>query len=67
MDGKTNGQELGDPDCVWKQGDAPAGDATGHPGTVYTTVFSAGTSLRNTTAVLGMIYYRYSVKTPNIF
>lgn len=32
MDGKTNGEELGDPNCVWKQGDAPAGDATGHPG-----------------------------------
>lgn len=32
MDGKTNGEELGDPNCVWKQGDTPAGDATGHPG-----------------------------------
>lgn len=21
MDGKTNGEELGDPNCVWKQGD----------------------------------------------
>lgn len=32
MDGKTNGVELGDPDCVWVTGVAPAGTATGHPG-----------------------------------
>uniref|UniRef100_A0A8W8J2Y0 Temptin Cys/Cys disulfide domain-containing protein n=1 Tax=Magallana gigas TaxID=29159 RepID=A0A8W8J2Y0_MAGGI len=31
-DGKSNGQELGDPDCVWKRGQEPAGLATGHPG-----------------------------------
>ena len=24
MDGLTNGYELGDPDCMWKTGDAPA-------------------------------------------
>jgi hypothetical protein len=31
-DGATNGQELGDPDCVWVKGDAnPAGDVF-HPG-----------------------------------
>ncbi|XP_048769884.1 temptin-like [Ostrea edulis] len=32
MDGKTNGEELGDPNCVWTAGATPAGDATGHPG-----------------------------------
>lgn len=31
-DGATNGQELGDPNCVWVQGGQPAGPATGHPG-----------------------------------
>ncbi|KAK3089098.1 hypothetical protein FSP39_000769 [Pinctada imbricata] len=31
-DGKTNGQELGDPNCTWKQGMPYPGDATGHPG-----------------------------------
>ncbi|KAL3870612.1 hypothetical protein ACJMK2_038660 [Sinanodonta woodiana] len=32
-DGKTNGQELGDPDCVWSRGQAPS-KSTGlsHPG-----------------------------------
>ena len=32
-DGLTNGQELGDPDCVWKKGEAPqrTTDIT-HPG-----------------------------------
>ncbi|XP_060591796.1 temptin-like [Ruditapes philippinarum] len=31
-DGKTNGEELGDPTCVWTQGTTPTGAATGHPG-----------------------------------
>ncbi|KAL3875120.1 hypothetical protein ACJMK2_038054 [Sinanodonta woodiana] len=32
-DGKTNGDELGDPHCRWiKGGDAPDHNATGHPG-----------------------------------
>lgn len=31
-DGKTNGVELGDPECVWERGTIPAGPATGHPG-----------------------------------
>ncbi|XP_060560571.1 temptin-like [Ruditapes philippinarum] len=31
-DGKTNGEELGDPKCVWTKGATPAGSATGHPG-----------------------------------
>ncbi|KAL3875117.1 hypothetical protein ACJMK2_038051 [Sinanodonta woodiana] len=32
-DGKTNGEELGDPHCTWtKGGAAPAHNATGHPG-----------------------------------
>ena len=32
-DGKTNGEELGDPNCVWMQGETPARttDIT-HPG-----------------------------------
>ena len=32
-DGKSNGEELGDPECVWKPGQAPARttDIT-HPG-----------------------------------
>ncbi|XP_064617721.1 homeobox protein OTX1-like [Liolophura sinensis] len=31
-DGKTNGAELGDPNCEWSPGSTPAGPATGHPG-----------------------------------
>ncbi|XP_052805957.1 temptin-like [Mya arenaria] len=31
-DGMSNGQELGDPNCVWTAGAAPSGAATGHPG-----------------------------------
>jgi len=32
-DGKTNGEELGDPQCVWKKGDTQtATSASGHPG-----------------------------------
>lgn len=31
-DNRTNGEELGDPECVWKEGDTPAANATGHPG-----------------------------------
>lgn len=31
-DGKTNGEELGDPACIWNVGDRPAGSASGHPG-----------------------------------
>lgn len=32
QDGRTNGQELGDPDCKWTEGGTPSGPATGHPG-----------------------------------
>lgn len=31
-DGKTNGEELGDPNCVWRPGQTPDGNAIGHPG-----------------------------------
>ena len=31
-DGKTNGEELGDPNCVWTKGETPNGPATSHPG-----------------------------------
>lgn len=31
-DGKTNGEELGDPTCVWTAGATPTDSATGHPG-----------------------------------
>ncbi|XP_064598610.1 temptin-like [Liolophura sinensis] len=31
-DGRTNGQELGDPQCVWTPGATPQMNATGHPG-----------------------------------
>ncbi|ELU02341.1 hypothetical protein CAPTEDRAFT_106799, partial [Capitella teleta] len=32
-DGKTNGEELGDPDCVWKEGDTPKHKfGLSHPG-----------------------------------
>ncbi|ESO91706.1 hypothetical protein LOTGIDRAFT_233457 [Lottia gigantea] len=33
-DGKTNGQELGDPNCIWRPGTIPEGTVTGisHPG-----------------------------------
>ncbi|GFN81287.1 temptin [Plakobranchus ocellatus] len=27
----TNGQELGDPNCIWTEGDIPEGNATSHP------------------------------------
>ncbi|XP_060600292.1 dopamine beta-hydroxylase-like [Ruditapes philippinarum] len=32
MDGQSNGQELGDPDCNWKPGDVPKMEAKSHPG-----------------------------------
>lgn len=31
-DGKSNGEELGDPNCTWKEGQTPNSPATGHPG-----------------------------------
>ena len=31
-DGKTNGAELGDPNCTWQAGQPVSGEATGHPG-----------------------------------
>ena len=31
-DGASNGEELGDPNCVWTVGATPARAATGHPG-----------------------------------
>ncbi|XP_033758420.1 temptin-like [Pecten maximus] len=31
-DGMTNGEELGDPGCVWTVGDTPTHAATHHPG-----------------------------------
>ncbi|KAJ8303279.1 hypothetical protein KUTeg_019675 [Tegillarca granosa] len=31
-DGKTNGEELGDPHCVWTEGKQPHGGALSHPG-----------------------------------
>ncbi|CAG5131305.1 unnamed protein product [Candidula unifasciata] len=31
-DGLTNGEELGDPDCLWTPGEAAKGPATSHPG-----------------------------------
>jgi dopamine beta-monooxygenase len=33
-DGKTNGQELGDPKCIWKPGETPQHSCTSHPGFV---------------------------------
>ena len=33
-DGRSNGVELGDPDCVWTPGAQPAQPATSHPGVV---------------------------------
>ncbi|KAK3091526.1 hypothetical protein FSP39_020508 [Pinctada imbricata] len=30
-DGKTNGEELGDPNCTWTEGSPVPGNATGHP------------------------------------
>ena len=36
-DGRTNGEELGDPECIWTEGDAPSttSDIT-HPGKTLT-------------------------------
>lgn len=31
-DGRTNGEELGDPECTWSQGQELSNPATGHPG-----------------------------------
>jgi len=31
-DGKTNGEELGDPDCIWTRGGRPSLPSRGHPG-----------------------------------
>jgi dopamine beta-monooxygenase len=33
-DGRSNGVELGDPDCVWMEGTQPDGPALSHPGIV---------------------------------
>jgi dopamine beta-monooxygenase len=35
-DGRTNGEELGDPNCEWLEGDDPAFPAQSHPGIVDT-------------------------------
>lgn len=36
-DSKTNGEELGDPDCVWRENAIPDKNAFSHPGiTNYT-------------------------------
>ncbi|XP_063401778.1 temptin-like [Mytilus trossulus] len=32
QDGRTNGQELGDPNCSWTKGETPSAAASGHPG-----------------------------------
>lgn len=34
-DGKTNGEELGDPNCTWVPGQAPEANAISHPGMTY--------------------------------
>ncbi|CAG2233639.1 unnamed protein product [Mytilus edulis] len=31
-DGRTNGEELGDPGCTWTKGGTPSAAASGHPG-----------------------------------
>eukprot|EP00105_Crassostrea_gigas_P021620 XP_011440809.1 PREDICTED: temptin [Crassostrea gigas] len=31
-DGKSNGEELGDPNCTWTAGSTPSGKSTGQPG-----------------------------------
>lgn len=33
-DGKTNGEELGDPNCTWIAGSTPSGKSTGQPGNI---------------------------------
>lgn len=33
-DGKSNGEELGDPNCTWVAGNTAEGKSTGHPGNV---------------------------------
>ena len=33
-DGRTNGQELGDPECMWSPGDTPSQPSLSHPGIV---------------------------------
>jgi hypothetical protein len=39
-DGKTNGEELGDPCCVWSPGDIPSRVwAISHPGDIYKTTY----------------------------
>ena len=38
-DGKTNGQELGDPNCTWKPGMRPVrSQAVSHPGLYFTAI-----------------------------
>jgi dopamine beta-monooxygenase len=37
-DGKTNGEELGDPDCTWVEGQPIASDCVTHPGKANTAV-----------------------------
>lgn len=31
-DGRSNGEELGDPNCEWLEGDTPRNQPMGHPG-----------------------------------
>lgn len=31
-DNSTNGEELGDPNCVWFEGQTPSGTPKSHPG-----------------------------------
>ena len=31
-DGRSNGEEMGDPECVWQQGQTPSTAPIGHPG-----------------------------------
>ncbi|KAJ1638866.1 hypothetical protein T492DRAFT_577722, partial [Pavlovales sp. CCMP2436] len=31
-DGRSNGEELGDPSCKWKVGDTPSSSSVSHPG-----------------------------------
>ena len=67
-DGRTNGDELGDPNCVWTTGTTPIGQASGHPGkhcehnisVIGNHYFKPFTSVHNTSTQLREMYYVYN-------
>ena len=64
-DGRTNGVELGDPDCVWVEGDEPAQPAQSHPGIVDEPVGEVADSCADYVAPDDLITLDISFTNPN--